>query len=602
MDLQNPPVASPESNLVPGMSAPEPAPLLTPTQNTTGGFPNIPDSSVPGLQALQEPPGWVYDFDPANGTARATFLGEVNFTTGGSATAGVTSFNTRTGAVTLTAADVTGVGAIVNPSPALAGTPTAPTAGPGTSTTQIATTAFVGQAIANASGVVTFNGRNGAVTLTAGDITTAGGAPSVSPAFTGTPTAPTQSVADNSSNLATTAYVNNWGAANAVLSFNGRRGAVSLTLADITTVGGAPLASPNFTGTPAGTTAAPGTSTTQLATTAFVTAAVSSATVGVSSFNTRTGAVTLALGDITGAGGAPAANAALTGVPTAPTATGGTNTSQIATTAFVQTAITSMSPVVTTFNGRAGAVTLTLVDVTSVGGAPLANPTFTGTAAAPTPTAGDNSTNIATTAFVQTAAAGVAMPPGSVVSYAGSVAPSGWLLCDGSAVSRTGATAALFAAIGTTYGTGNGTTTFNLPDLRGRVVAGLDGGTGRLTPTVANTLGAVGGAQTYALAIGDLAAHNHTVNDPQHSHSITDPGHFHSISGNILNVRGVGSVVSNWTGGSQNVWEYTQTNNANTGITSTNGVATGITTANNGSGNAHLNTQPTMALNKIIKT
>ena len=66
---------------------------------------------------------------------------------------------------------------------------------------------------------------------------------------------------------------------------------------------------------------------------------------------------------------------------------------------------------------------------------------------------------------------------GTVFPFAGSAAPSGWLLCDGSAVSRT-TYARLFGIIGTAYGAGNGTTTFNLPDLRGEFVRGLDAGRG----------------------------------------------------------------------------------------------------------------------------
>ena len=62
-------------------------------------------------------------------------------------------------------------------------------------------------------------------------------------------------------------------------------------------------------------------------------------------------------------------------------------------------------------------------------------------------------------------------PPGAVIAFAGKTAPAGWLLCNGSAVSRS-SYKALFAAIGTTYGAGNGSSTFNLPDLRGRVPAG----------------------------------------------------------------------------------------------------------------------------------
>lgn len=77
-------------------------------------------------------------------------------------------------------------------------------------------------------------------------------------------------------------------------------------------------------------------------------------------------------------------------------------------------------------------------------------------------------------------AAGVipaAVPAGTVVAFAGSAAPSGWLVCNGAAISRT-TYAALFAVIGTTWGAGDGSTTFNLPDLRGEFIRGLDLGRG----------------------------------------------------------------------------------------------------------------------------
>lgn len=70
------------------------------------------------------------------------------------------------------------------------------------------------------------------------------------------------------------------------------------------------------------------------------------------------------------------------------------------------------------------------------------------------------------------------VPTGGVLPFAGSAAPTGYLLCDGSAVSRT-TYAALFTAIGSTHGSGNGTTTFNLPDYRGRFLRGRDGGAAR---------------------------------------------------------------------------------------------------------------------------
>lgn len=66
------------------------------------------------------------------------------------------------------------------------------------------------------------------------------------------------------------------------------------------------------------------------------------------------------------------------------------------------------------------------------------------------------------------------VPPGTVVAFAGETVPSGWLLCDGSAVSRT-AYAGLFAAVGIAHGGGNGTTTFNVPDYRGRFLRGVNG-------------------------------------------------------------------------------------------------------------------------------
>ena len=110
-----------------------------------------------------------------------------------------------------------------------------------------------------------------------------------------------------------------------------------------------------------------------------------------------------------------------------------------------------------------------------------------------------------------------ALPAGAVIPYAGSSAPANWLLCGGQAVSRTDY-AALFAVIGTTYGSGNGSTTFNLPDLRGRVIAGEDdmGGTAanRLTSATSGITGTTLGA-----AGGDERLHLH-----QHANTATFTG------------------------------------------------------------------------------
>ena len=116
------------------------------------------------------------------------------------------------------------------------------------------------------------------------------------------------------------------------------------------------------------------------------------------------------------------------------------------------------------------------VHPTDTSRAPLASPSFTGTPTAPTPATGTRSTQLATTAFVG-AECQIAAPVGSVYTFAGATVPTGWLKCNGALLSRT-TYAALFAVIGTTYGAGDGSTTFALPDLRGEFVRGVDDGRG----------------------------------------------------------------------------------------------------------------------------
>ena len=106
------------------------------------------------------------------------------------------------------------------------------------------------------------------------------------------------------------------------------------------------------------------------------------------------------------------------------------------------------------------------------------------------------------------------IPAGILVPFAGSTAPDGWLLCDGSAVSRT-TYSSLFAVIAATYGAGDGSTTFGLPDLRGRMAVGLDnmGGTSadRVTNVQADAMGGADGEETHILTEDEIAIHSHTL-------------------------------------------------------------------------------------------
>lgn len=132
------------------------------------------------------------------------------------------------------------------------------------------------------------------------------------------------------------------------------------------------------------------------------------------------------------------------------------------------------------------------------------------------------------------------VPPGTIVAYGGAAAPADWLLCDGSAVDRT-TYAALFAIIGETYGVGDGSTTFNLPDLRGRFPLGkAASGTGS---ALAETGGAIDhdhttSAHTHDVGTLAVASHNHsagTLAVASHTHSFSDTtssngSHSHTVN------------------------------------------------------------------------
>ena len=103
------------------------------------------------------------------------------------------------------------------------------------------------------------------------------------------------------------------------------------------------------------------------------------------------------------------------------------------------------------------------------------------------------------------AISGIEVPAGTIIDFAGTGSPSGYLLCDGSAVSRT-TYAALFTAISTTWGVGDGTTTFNLPALSRCVTMG-SGGAG--SAVIGNAVGDTGGEEAHAKTLSELASHSH---------------------------------------------------------------------------------------------
>lgn len=165
--------------------------------------------------------------------------------------------------------------------------------------------------------------------------------------------------------------------------------------------------------------------------------------------------------------------------------------------------------------------------------------------------------------------------PGCIMTYISSSAPSGWLTCDGSAVSRT-AYSALFFVVSTTFGTGDGSTTFNLPDLRGRVPIGAGQGSNLSSRVLATT----GGEESHTLTSNELPSHSHTVNDP---------GHGHGVSGSVAQNNLSGPAWCSAPGNSPNYNLYTGAS------------TTGITVQSTGGGSAHNVMQPYLVLNYIMK-
>lgn len=187
---------------------------------------------------------------------------------------------------------------------------------------------------------------------------------------------------------------------------------------------------------------------------------------------------------------------------------------------------------------------------------------------------------------VQTASPSASlMPTGSMIVFAGASAPGGWLLCNGQAISRS-TYSDLFAVIGTTYGAGNGSTTFNLPDLRGRAAVGRDtmgaGAAGRISG--ATTLGGSGGAQNHTLTAAQM---------PVHTHSLTTGAQYLRVgagaAGGTYPFRVNPSVLARFQDATQD--------------TAVTDVTTATTTSSSrGAGQSHNNVQPSLWVNWIIKT
>jgi microcystin-dependent protein len=200
-------------------------------------------------------------------------------------------------------------------------------------------------------------------------------------------------------------------------------------------------------------------------------------------------------------------------------------------------------------------------------------------------------------------------PTGGIMQFAGSTAPTGWLLCQGQAVSRT-TFAALFASIGTTYGVGDNSTTFNLPNLQGRVPVGRDS-----AQTEFDALGETGGSKTVTLTQAQMPSHSHTT--PSHSHTFsgttsTTGEHLHvsqptyRLSGGPVQLNGeaLTGAPNNGLEGGFNGIRPTNTSAAGNHSHTYSGTTSesSPTTNSSGSGEAHPNLQPYIVLNYIIKT
>lgn len=181
------------------------------------------------------------------------------------------------------------------------------------------------------------------------------------------------------------------------------------------------------------------------------------------------------------------------------------------------------------------------------------------------------------------------IPLGACVPFFGTTSPNASLVLPyGQAISRT-TYSTLFTMFSTTFGVGDGSTTFNIPDIRGRVIAGKDNMGGSAANNLNNsatggvigsTLGATGGEQAHVLTSNEMPSHGHSVVDPGHTHTEVKPL-------DTVNNVGLGSGLNNVDIGSTSV-----TSGSNT---------TGISLSNTGGGVTHNNVQPTIVGNYLLR-
>ena len=172
------------------------------------------------------------------------------------------------------------------------------------------------------------------------------------------------------------------------------------------------------------------------------------------------------------------------------------------------------------------------------------------------------------------------LPVGTLIAWAEpATIPAKYLLCNGQAISRA-TYAELFALLNDFYGAGNGTTTFNLPDYRTRVLIGA----GVLPSTTAVSVGGTLGEEKHALVTAELATHNHGVTDPGHTHPPVAPA----------------TVFVGRHGGGATDWVRATAGATFDQAAATGSNTTGISTQDAGSGTAHNNIQPSAGVNWLI--